>query len=57
MLNDSKELIYLRVLQLVHDPEKPLMRIVEIYLHTGTLFINKCIVRTGAKTSIILGGI
>lgn len=56
MLNDSKDLIYLRVLQLVHVTEKTLLRIVEIYLHTGTLFIKKWIVRIGAKSSIILGG-
>ena len=33
-------------------PEKPLMGVIEIYLHTGILFINKEFVRVGAKSSL-----
>lgn len=37
-------------------PQKPLIGVVGIDLHTGTLFINKDIVRAGAKSSIMLRG-
>lgn len=41
MLNNPKEFIYLRVLEIVSIPEQPLMGVVGIYLQTETLFINK----------------